>query len=165
MSARISPQTLELIGNRPKAKQCHPRAVGSSNSSEIYHFFIAQSMTLPARSSPSLSPIQIVANGHRQIRCPRASKRRFGNPWKVSTAKRCKISRFPRIDFAGKTIATLILKHCATTADRDGITQDSNWYISKHPRCNNLFIATAGSFHGVCIFLPIISSCSPGNNY
>ena len=32
---------------------------------------------------------------------------------------------------------------------RDGISQDANWYITPHPRCENLYIATAGSFHGV----------------
>lgn len=29
----------------------------------------------------------------------------------------------------------------------DGITQDNNWYICPHPRCQDLCIATAGSFH------------------
>ncbi|KAK4697607.1 hypothetical protein P7C71_g492, partial [Lecanoromycetidae sp. Uapishka_2] len=38
---------------------------------------------------------------------------------------------------------------------RDGVTQDNNWYICPHPRCNNLYIATAGSFHG-WKFLPIV---------
>ncbi|CAD6573946.1 MAG: hypothetical protein ASARMPREDX12_006334 [Alectoria sarmentosa] len=37
----------------------------------------------------------------------------------------------------------------------DGITQDNNWYICPHPHCQNLYIATAGSFHG-WKFLPII---------
>ena len=39
--------------------------------------------------------------------------------------------------------------------NRDGITPDNNWFISPHPRCDNLYIATAGSFHG-WKFLPII---------
>ena len=38
---------------------------------------------------------------------------------------------------------------------RDGVTPDNNWFISPHPRCRNLYIATAGSFHG-WKFLPII---------
>ncbi|KAL6720694.1 hypothetical protein ACLMJK_002619 [Lecanora helva] len=37
----------------------------------------------------------------------------------------------------------------------DGITPDNNWFITPHPRCENLYIATAGSFHG-WKFLPII---------
>jgi len=38
---------------------------------------------------------------------------------------------------------------------RDGVTPDNNWFISRHPRCENLYVATAGSFHG-WKFLPII---------
>ncbi|KAL8992029.1 MAG: hypothetical protein Q9169_007429 [Polycauliona sp. 2 TL-2023] len=37
----------------------------------------------------------------------------------------------------------------------DGITPDDNWFICPHPRCTNLFVATAGSFHG-WKFLPIV---------
>ncbi|KAL8759836.1 MAG: hypothetical protein Q9199_000483 [Rusavskia elegans] len=37
----------------------------------------------------------------------------------------------------------------------DGITPDNNWFICPHPRCTNLFVATAGSFHG-WKFLPIV---------
>ncbi|KAI4242851.1 MAG: hypothetical protein LQ352_007153 [Teloschistes flavicans] len=37
----------------------------------------------------------------------------------------------------------------------DGLTQDNNWYITPHPRCKNLYIATGGSFHG-WKFLPIL---------
>ena len=39
--------------------------------------------------------------------------------------------------------------------ERDGVTPDNNWFISPHLRCKNLYIATAGSFHG-WKFLPII---------
>ncbi|KAL8849899.1 MAG: hypothetical protein Q9221_005165 [Calogaya cf. arnoldii] len=48
--------------------------------------------------------------------------------------------------------------HLKTTTMRlcwDGITPDNNWFICPHPRCSNLFIATAGSFHG-WKFLPIV---------
>ncbi len=38
---------------------------------------------------------------------------------------------------------------------RDGITPNQDFIISPHPRCENLYIATGGSFHG-WKFLPII---------
>jgi sarcosine oxidase/L-pipecolate oxidase len=38
---------------------------------------------------------------------------------------------------------------------RDGITPNQDFIISSHPFCKNLYIATAGSFHG-WKFLPII---------
>lgn len=38
---------------------------------------------------------------------------------------------------------------------RDAVTPDNNWHISAHPRCQSLYLATAGSFHG-WKFLPII---------
>lgn len=37
----------------------------------------------------------------------------------------------------------------------DGITPNQDFIISAHPRCENLYIATGGSFHG-WKFLPII---------
>ncbi|KAL8747091.1 MAG: hypothetical protein Q9190_000998 [Brigantiaea leucoxantha] len=37
----------------------------------------------------------------------------------------------------------------------DAVTSDQNWLISAHPHSRNLYIATAGSFHG-WKFLPII---------
>ena len=39
--------------------------------------------------------------------------------------------------------------------DRDGYTPNQDFIISAHPHCQNLYIATAGSFHG-WKFLPII---------
>ena len=41
--------------------------------------------------------------------------------------------------------------------DRDGITPNQDWIISPHPHCQNLYIATAGSFHG-WKFLPTVGS-------
>jgi len=38
---------------------------------------------------------------------------------------------------------------------RDGITPNQDFIISSHTRCQNLYIATGGSFHG-WKFLPII---------
>lgn len=38
---------------------------------------------------------------------------------------------------------------------RDAVTPTQDFIITAHPRCGNLFIATAGSFHG-WKFLPII---------
>jgi sarcosine oxidase/L-pipecolate oxidase len=41
------------------------------------------------------------------------------------------------------------------TTKREGITPTQDFIISSHPRCENLFIATGGSFHG-WKFLPIL---------
>ena len=38
---------------------------------------------------------------------------------------------------------------------REGFTPNQDFVISSHPHCQNLYIATAGSFHG-WKFLPII---------
>jgi len=40
---------------------------------------------------------------------------------------------------------------------RDAITPNQDFVITSHPHCDNLFIATAGSFHG-WKFLPTIGS-------
>ena len=40
-------------------------------------------------------------------------------------------------------------------AYRDGFTPNQDFIISAHPCCGNLYIATAGSFHG-WKFLPIL---------
>jgi sarcosine oxidase/L-pipecolate oxidase len=40
---------------------------------------------------------------------------------------------------------------------RDAITPNQDFVITSHPRCDNLFIATTGSFHG-WKFLPTIGS-------
>lgn len=40
---------------------------------------------------------------------------------------------------------------------RDAVTPDQDWVITPHPKCGNLYVATAGSFHG-WKFLPIIGS-------
>jgi glycine/D-amino acid oxidase-like deaminating enzyme len=39
--------------------------------------------------------------------------------------------------------------------NRDSITPNQDFIISSHPHCKNLYIATAGSFHG-WKFLPVI---------
>ena len=51
--------------------------------------------------------------------------------------------------------STIKCLHLSLMAQRDGITPDNNWYIGPHHCCENLYIATAGSFHG-WKFLPII---------
>lgn len=43
------------------------------------------------------------------------------------------------------------------TSIRDCLTPNQDFIISPHPRCKNLYIATAGSFHG-WKFLPVIGS-------
>jgi sarcosine oxidase/L-pipecolate oxidase len=43
----------------------------------------------------------------------------------------------------------------STHINRDGITPNQDFIISSHPRCQNLYVATGGSFHG-WKFLPII---------
>jgi sarcosine oxidase / L-pipecolate oxidase len=40
---------------------------------------------------------------------------------------------------------------------RDAITKSQDWIISPHEACQNLFIATGGSFHA-WKFLPILGS-------
>ena len=40
---------------------------------------------------------------------------------------------------------------------RDAITPNQDWIISPHSACQNLYIATAGSFHG-WKFLPILGA-------
>ena len=40
---------------------------------------------------------------------------------------------------------------------RDAITPSQDWIISPHSACQNLYIATAGSFHG-WKFLPVIGA-------
>lgn len=55
----------------------------------------------------------------------------------------------------------LVSRHAGSQATwvqieyRDGITPDDNWFICPHPRCQNLYVATAGSYHG-WKFLPIV---------
>ena len=41
------------------------------------------------------------------------------------------------------------------TSLRDGFTPNQDFIISPHPHCQNLYIATAGSYHG-WKFLPVI---------
>lgn len=53
-----------------------------------------------------------------------------------------------RVTPLSKTILTIL---------RDAITPNQDWIISPHPKCKNLFIATAGSFHG-WKFLPTLGS-------
>jgi len=47
------------------------------------------------------------------------------------------------------------LKVASKKRIRDGITPNQDFIISSHPRCENLYIATGGSFHG-WKFLPVI---------
>ena len=47
-------------------------------------------------------------------------------------------------------VLKICINHC-----RDAETPDQDWVICPHPHSQNLFIATAGSFHG-WKFLPIL---------
>lgn len=59
--------------------------------------------------------------------------------------------------YAGTNLHPSLPDPFLTLKPRDGFTPNQDFIISSHPHCKNLYIATAGSFHG-WKFLPIIGS-------
>lgn len=58
---------------------------------------------------------------------------------------------------AGKSPQVTVALNFAYCVLRDAVTPNQDWIISPHPKCENLFIATAGSFHS-WKFLPTLGS-------
>lgn len=57
--------------------------------------------------------------------------------------------------YLGVPHASRVTSYEANTANRDASTPTHDFLITPHPHCQNLFIATGGSFHG-WKFLPVI---------